>query len=541
MPDHHVLTLAEASRRIASKSLSPVELTQACLDRIALFEPQVNAFITLTAEPALAAARKAEAEVMAGRLLGPLHGIPFGLKDLYATAGILTTGHSRICATNVPAVNAGAVDKLYAAGALLLGKLSSCEFAHGAPSFDAPWPPARNPWHPEHFTGGSSSGSGAAVAAGFLPLALGSDTGGSIRIPAAMCGTAGLKPTYGLVSRYGVMPNSFSFDHCGPLAWTVEDCALALGALAGYDARDPSSVDRPPVDYRQALAGDLRGVRIGVVRHFWEEDIKTDPEAAAAMNAAIEVLRGLGATVETVRLRPCQEYTDIKVVIAGTEIFAVHQGNLMTRAHEYGANFLVQSLAGCLFQSAEYVQAQRERRKVLKEMEAVYERHDVLITASSAPAPRLDHYSTLSAWLKPNIQTVFSVTAGPALALCNGYSNAGLPLSMQIAGRPFNDAMVLRVGNAYERATAWRERRPALVPGKAPAPKPVLPVAGRIDVDAKTKALTEALATRAGLKLDDWLLECLYQVAPYAFAMGARIRRDQAFGDEPANTFGFPR
>jgi aspartyl-tRNA(Asn)/glutamyl-tRNA(Gln) amidotransferase subunit A len=178
---------------------------------------------------------------------------------------------------------------------------------------------------------------------------------------------------------------------------------------------------------------------------------------------------------------------------------------------------------------------------VLKEMEAVYDRCDVLLTASSAPAPRLDHYSTLSAWLKPNIQTVFSVTAGPALAMCNGYSNAGLPLSMQIAGRPFNDAMVLRVGHAYERATAWRERRPALTPGKAPAPKPVLPVAGRIDVDAKTKALTEALATRAGLKLDDWLLECLYQVAPYAFAMGARIRRDQAFGDEPANPFGFPR
>lgn len=536
----HFLTIAQIADRISSRSLSPVELVQAYLDRISALEPQVNAFITLTAEQALAAARAAEADTARGRLRGPLHGIPFGLKDLYATAGVLTTGHSRVCATNVPMVNAAAVDKLYAAGALLLGKLSTCEFAHGAPSFDAPWPPARNPWNPEHFTGGSSSGSAAAVAAGFVPMSMGSDTGGSVRIPAAMCGTVGLKPTYGLVSRFGVMPNSFSFDHCGPLTWTVEDCAIVLGALAGHDARDPSSVHRPPVDYRGALTGDIRGMRIGVVRHFWEEDIKTDPEAAAAMDEALDVLRGLGATVETVRLRPCQDYTDIKVVIAGTEIFSVHQGNLVKRAHEFGANFLVQALAGCLFQAAEYVQAQRERLKVLKEMEAVYEKYDVLVTASSAPAPRLDHYSTLSAWIKPNIQTVFSVTAGPALALCNGYSNAGMPLSMQIAGRPFDDATVLRVAHAYEKATPWRERRPGLVSGRPPAPKPVMTATGKQDVDARTRAFTEMLATRAGLTLDDWLLDCLYQVAPYAFAMGSRIRCDHAFVDEPANVFVFP-
>ena len=540
MTDLHFLTIAEAAERIASRSMSPTELTRAYLDRITALEPQLNAFITLTAERAMDSARKAEADVAAGRLRGPLQGIPFGLKDLYATAGILTTGHSRICQTNVPALNAATVDRLYDAGALLMGKLSTCEFAHGAPSFDAPWPPARNPWHLEHFTGGSSSGSGAAVAAGFLPMAMGSDTGGSVRIPAAMCGTVGLKPTYGLVSRFGVMPNSFSFDHCGPLTWTVEDCAIVMGALAGYDSRDPSSVDRSPVDYRSALKGDIRGMRIGVVRHFWEEDLKIDPEAAAAMDAALDVLRGLGATVETVRMRPCQDYTDIKVVIAGTEIFSVHQGNLMNRAHDYGANFLVQSLAGCLFQSAEYVQAQRERRKVLEEMEAIYAKYDVLVTASSAPAPRLDHYSTLNAWIKPNIQTVFSVTAGPALAMCNGYSKSGMPLSMQLAGRPFDEATVLRVAHAYEKATPWRSRRPALTPGNPPAPKPVMSATGRIEVDARTKALTEMLATRAGLKLDDWLLECLYQVAPYAFAMGSRIRRDHAFVDEPANVFVFP-
>jgi aspartyl-tRNA(Asn)/glutamyl-tRNA(Gln) amidotransferase subunit A len=541
MSDLHHLTVAEAARRIGAKQLSPVELVQAYLQRIEALEPQINAFITLTADRALAGARTAEAEIAAGRGRGPLHGIPFGLKDLYSTAGILTTGHSRVCADHVPTEDAASVERLYAAGAVLLGKLSTCEFAHGAPSFDAPWPPARNPWNPAHFTGGSSSGSGAAVAAGFLPAAMGSDTGGSVRIPAAMCGTVGLKPTYGLVSRRGVIPNSYTFDHCGPLTWTAEDCALVLGAIAGHDPRDPGSAARPVPDFRAALTGDIRGLRVGVVRHFWEEDLKTDPEAAAAMDAALDVLRGLGANVETVRMRPCQVYTDIKMVIAETEIFAVHQRDIIARPHDYGANFLVQTLAGCLFQSVDYVQAQRERRLVLEEMEGLYAKYDVLVTASSAPAPRLDNYSTLNAWVKPNIQTVFSVTGGPALALCNGYTASGLPLSMQVAGRPFDEATVLRVADAYEKATPWRQRRPELVPG---TPRPDIPkpsALGKIDVDARTRSLTEMLATRAGLKLDDWLFDCLCELAPYAYAMGARIRRDLAWNEEPANVFAFPR
>ena len=541
MTDLCFLTIAEAANQIAARELSPVQLTQAYLDRIHALEPQVHAFITLTADHALKQARTAEAEIAGGRSRGPLHGIPFGLKDLYATAGILTSGHSRICESHVPTEDATTVQKLYEAGALLMGKLSTCEFAHGAPSFDAPWPPARNPWHLEHFTGGSSSGSAAAVAAGFLPLTMGSDTGGSVRIPAAMCGTVGLKPTYGLVSRRGVFPNSFTFDHCGPLTWTAEDCAIVLGAIAGYDNRDPSSVRQPITDYRSPLTGDIRGMRIGVVRHLWEEDLKTDPQACAAMESALGVLRDLGARVETVRMRHCQEYTDIKVVIAGTEIFAVHHGNLISRAHEYGSNFLLQTLAGCLFQSVDYVQAQRERRKVLKEMEALYERYDVLVTASSSPAPRLDHYSTLNAWLKPNIQTVFSVSGGPALAICNGYTLEGLPLSMQIAGKPFDEVGVLRVAHAYEKATPWRQRRPLLTPGAAPPPVPVMTTVGKIDVDERTRTLTQMMAERAGLKLDDWLLECLYQLAPYAFAMSSRIRRDHAWGEEPANVFAFPR
>lgn len=540
MNDLHFLTIAEAAKKIAARQLSPVELTQAYLQRIDALEPQVNAFITLTADRALDQARVAEREIAAGHLRGPLHGIPFGLKDLYATAGILTTGHSRVCANHVPTEDAATVAKLYGAGALLVGKLSTCEFAHGAPAFDAPWPPARNPWNAAHFTGGSSSGSGAAVAAGFLPVAMGSDTGGSVRIPAAMCGTVGLKPTYGLVSRRGVTPNSFSFDHCGPLTWTVEDCAIVLNVIAGHDSRDPASARRPVPDYRAALTGDVRGLRIGVVRHFWEEDIKTDPEACAAMDAALDVMRGLGASVETVRMRPCQSYTDIKVVIAGTEIFAVHQRDLIARARDFGANFLVQTLAGCLFQSVDYVQAQRERRIVLQEMEGIYANYDVLVTTSSSPAPRLDHYSTLNAWVKPNVQAVFSVTGGPAIAICNGYTASGLPLSMQIAGRPFDEGTVLRMADAYEKATPWRKRRPQLVPG-APRPQISVPTAlGKVEIDAQTRELAKVLAQRAGLTVDAWMLESLCELAPYAFAMGSRIRRDHSWSEEPANVFTFP-
>lgn len=540
MNDLHFLTIAEAAKKIAARQLSPVELTQAYLQRINALEPQVNAFITLTADRALDQARVAEREIAAGHLRGPLHGIPFGLKDLYATAGILTTGHSRVCANHVPTEDAATVAKLYGAGALLVGKLSTCEFAHGAPAFDAPWPPARNPWNAAHFTGGSSSGSGAAVAAGFLPVAMGSDTGGSVRIPAAMCGTVGLKPTYGLVSRRGVTPNSFSFDHCGPLTWTVEDCAIVLNVIAGHDSRDPASARRPVPDYRAALTGDVRGLRIGVVRHFWEEDIKTDPEACAAMDAALDVMRGLGASVETVRMRPCQSYTDIKVVIAGTEIFAVHQRDLIARARDFGANFLVQTLAGCLFQSVDYVQAQRERRIVLQEMEGIYANYDVLVTTSSSPAPRLDHYSTLNAWVKPNVQAVFSVTGGPAIAICNGYTASGLPLSMQIAGRPFDEGTVLRMADAYEKATPWRKRRPQLVPG-APRPQISVPTAlGKVEIDAQTRELAKVLAQRAGLTVDAWMLESLCELAPYAFAMGSRIRRDHSWSEEPANVFTFP-
>jgi aspartyl-tRNA(Asn)/glutamyl-tRNA(Gln) amidotransferase subunit A len=540
MADLHLLTIAEASRLIESRKLSPVELTQAWLRRIEALDDQINAFITLTGDLALDQARRAEVEIGQGKYRGPLHGIAFGLKDLYATAGVLTTGHSRVRQHHVPTCDAAAVEKLYAAGGVLLGKLASTEFAHSAPTFDAPWPPARNPWNTAHFTGSSSSGSGAAVAAAFLACALGTDTGASVRNPAAMCGTVGLKPTYGLVSRFGVTPNSYSFDHCGPLTWTVEDCAIMLNAIAGHDPRDPASVERPIPDYRAALGTDLRGVRVGVIRHFWEEDLKTNPQLCKAMDEAVDVLRRLGAEVRDARMRPLQDYMDVKTVIAETEVFGVHQKDLAARAHEYGLNFLSQTLTGCLFQSVEYFAAQRERRRMQLEMAPLYRDYDVLVTASGGPAPRLDQYSPRNPWDKPNLFTAFSVTAGPALAICNGYTTDGLPLSMQIAAAPFAEEKVLRVAHAYEKATPWRERRPNLVPGTPRVP--VVPPSAftGVEIDAALRAEVSMLAQRAGLNLTGEQLTLLCEVAPLARARADRVRRNHDWSDDPAFVFRVP-
>ena len=242
-------TIAEAASLIAQRKLSPVELTRACLDRIQKLDGTLHAFLHLDPDRALAQAREAEAALMKGAPRGPLHGIPIGLKDIYNTKDMPTTAHSRQLMGNVPAEDATCARRLAAAGTVLLGKLATHEFAFGGPSFDLPWPPARNPWNPDHFTGGSSSGTGAAVAAGLVLGGMGSDTGGSIRLPAALCGVAGIKPTYGLVPRTGILPLAFSLDHAGPMAWTVEDCALLLQAVAGHDPQDPASADRPVADF----------------------------------------------------------------------------------------------------------------------------------------------------------------------------------------------------------------------------------------------------------------------------------------------------
>lgn len=540
--DMHFMTIAEMAAAIEAKTLSPVELTETLLRRIEALNPQLNAFITVTVDAALDAAREAERDIAGGVYLGPMHGVPFGLKDIYDTKGILTTGHSKTCADRIPTEDATTTAKLLAAGAILMGKLSTHEFAHGGPSFDLPWPPARNPWKTDCFTGGSSSGSGAAVAAGMLPGAMGSDTGGSIRTPAGLCGLAGMKPTYGLVSRFGVLPNSFTFDTCGPMTWTVEDAAIMLQVLAGHDPQDPASADRPVPDYRAELSEDIRGLRIGAVRHFWEEELPANEETRQSMDAAVEVFRGLGAIVEDVRLEPMQIYTDVKLLIAESELFSIHSPTLRERPQDYGFDFRGRVIPACLFTADDYVQAQKQRRKLVDAMRPIYDKYDVLIAPSTyGPASRLDEHSTVSFWQKPKITTVFNVTAGPALSLCAGFSESGLPLPMQIVGRPFEDATVLKAGYAFEKATQWRDRRPNLTPGDDPLPVGTPDMSTDIsDVDDAMRARVDLALAQAGLDLPEEIYRQVLEAAPHALALAGRIPRDHGFKDEPANTWRFP-
>jgi Asp-tRNA(Asn)/Glu-tRNA(Gln) amidotransferase A subunit family amidase len=534
----HDLTLAEAAALVRARKLSPVEYTQALLDRTEALDPQLNSYITRTPDAALEAARAAEAEIARGGWRGPLHGIPFAVKDIYDTAGILTSGHSRICIDRVPEKDATAVARLRAAGAVLMGKLATHEFAHGGPSFDLPWPPARNPWNTAHFTGGSSSGSGAAIAAGLVPVSLGSDTGGSIRGPAGLCGIAGLKPTYGLVSRAGVLPNSYSYDHCGPMARTSEDCALILNAIAGYDANDPASAEQRPADFTAGIGLGVKGLRIGVVRHFWETDLKVHAELPAALERAVAAFRDMGAIVEDVALRPLQSYSDVKVVTAESELFSLHLPELIARPGQFGQDFRARSLAACLFTAEDYVRASRERRAILAEMRPLYRRFDLFLTANTSAAPRLDRHDTLSFWTRPNLTSPFNCTGGPALAALCGFTGDGLPLSMQIAGRPFDDARVLRAGHAFERATGFYKRRPTLTPGAGPATldhQPWLPDTASVELTVRAQA--EGAAHRAGLRLPGPILEELVAVAPWVVAMAQRLRRDHPREAEVASIF----
>lgn len=537
------LTITELARLIRARKLSPVELTKAYLARIGTYQPKLDAFLTVTSELALRQARRAEKEIAAGDYRGPMHGIPFGLKDIYDTKGIMTSGGSKLCKDNRPAKDATCTRKLYEAGGILLGKLQTHEFAHGGPSFDLPWPPARNPWDLAHFTGGSSSGSGAAVAASLVAGALGSDTGGSIRGPASFCGIVGIMSSAGLVSRAGVIPNSFTLDHCGPMTRSVEDCAIMLQAIAGHDPDDGGSIPVKIPNYRANLRKGVKGMRIGLLRHVWTEDVPQPAEVAQAMENAAAVLRKLGAKVEEVRVRPALQYSDVKVVLAETEIHTINYPDLARRPGDFGEDFLSRVLPACLFQSSDYVAASREQRIMIDEMAPVWKKYDALLSVVFGPAPRLDKHHPVNFWARPNANPMANVLGCPSLALCNGFSAAGLPLGMQIMGRPFDEATVLRIGHAYEQATDWHARRPPLDPAM---PKPELapprhePTIPR-DLGAAGIDLVRALARKAGLALDERQMGLLLEAAPYALAMADRVRRMHDRSAEPCNVFRFPK
>ena len=460
--DPAFLTIAELSRLYDQRELSPVEVTRSLLDRIATHDGKLHSFIRVTPEGALADAQAAERELMAGRRRGPLHGIPYALKDIVETAGIPTTGHSKLCQDHVPTADAHLVTLLKAGGAVLMGKLATWEFALGGPSWDLPWPPARNPWNPDYLPGGSSSGAGAAVAAGFVPGAIGTDTGGSIRGPAAVCGIAGLKPTYGRVSRRGVFPNTFTMDHCGPLTRSAEDIALFLQVIAGFDPEDPGSEDTPVPDYSTALTGRIEGLRLGLIDHWCAQG--AHPDLPPAMSAAVEALRGLGAIVEPVRLSSLRDYTDCKTTISIAELYSIHEKDLKTRPQDFGRILRNRVLPGALIRAEDYVQALRWRAVLAREQALALKRFDALLTAGAlnvADPAEPDQPDRLVS--SPSITMPFSVGGLPALAIPCGFSRAeGLPLSLQIAAGPMAEPTVLRIAHAYQRATDWHRRHPDL-------------------------------------------------------------------------------
>ncbi len=460
----HDLTIAEAAPLLKAKKLSPVELTASYLSRIDAFDGQLNAYIRVLPEQAMAAARKAEGEIMKGGYKGPLHGVPIGLKDIYNTKGIATTGHSALYKDHVPEEDATTTRLLAEAGTILLGKLSTWEFAIGGTSFDLPWPPSRNPWNTQRFTAGSSSGTGAAVAAGLVLGGLGTDTGGSIRGPAALCGIVGLKPTYGLVSRAGVAPAAYSLDHIGPMAWTTEDCALMLQALAGYDPADPASANRPVPDYTAGLGKGAKGLKVGVLSRWHETDRPVAPAVKAGIDAAIATYESLGAEIVEIKLSAMQEYTAAGFFISTVERGAAYERMMLKNPEKFGQRYRDRLVFAALCTGMDYVQALRRRRELIAEMAAAMAGVDVVLTAGNPDeAPPIDQVPRWDNLDKPNFTMAFNLTGMPAICVPSGFGPNGLPVAIQLAARPFGEAVLLQAAHAFEQATPWRQRRPAML------------------------------------------------------------------------------
>ena len=460
----------EIAAAIRDKRLSATQYLEYVLNRIEQHDPALNSVITLNADAALTAAHEADQAVSNGAVLGPLHGVPFGLKDIIDAADLPTTAHSRIYANNIPIEDAAVTTHLKQSGAILVAKLATHEFAFGGPSFDLPWPPARNPWDTRMFTGGSSSGSGAAIAAGFMPLALGTDTGGSVRNPASLCGIVGMKATYGRVSRRGVVPLAFSLDHVGPMTRTVSDNAALLQVISGYDPRDPASAQVPVPDYLSAVergrTQGIKGMRIGVIRHFFEKDMVADSRVVNAINASLHVLADLGANITDVETQSLQTFSNVNRIILLSEAYAVHQYWLQSRPQDYAAMTREKLLPGAFIRAVDYVQALRNRPLFTAEIDTLLNNVDVLVTASSMDPPfPIDDPEAVARCYPRSARPPFNLTGHPALSLPIGFTEPDddvpvLPLGLQVIGRHFDEASIYRVASAYEQATNWSEVYP---------------------------------------------------------------------------------
>ena len=462
--DLSYLTIAEAAAGIRRNEVSPVELTETCLRRIHAHDGKLHSFITITADLALAQARQAENELRAGQDRGPLHGIPIALKDLYATKNIRTTCHSAVLEHWLPDHDATAVGKLREAGTILLGKLGMHEFAFGGPSVDAPFPAVKNPWNTAHIPGGSSSGSGAALAAGFCYGALGSDTGGSIRTPASHCGIVGIKPTYGRVSRFGVIPLSWSLDHTGPMARSVEDCAILLQALAGYDRKDHASASVAVPNFQTGMKDGIKGLRIGVPRKNWfDENLGIDPQTEALFNQALKVLESLGATIVEIDGKPFSMARKANQTILVCEAYAYHEKTMQETPIKFGTSVRRRMLEGAFLSAADYLTAQRARAVLNEQIRANFNQVEVFAVPGAARPPEpFQGMDPNEQNLRPSFTNPFNLTGLPAISVPCGFTEGNLPAGIQFVAPAFAEAACFRVAYSYEQATEWHKRNPVL-------------------------------------------------------------------------------
>jgi aspartyl-tRNA(Asn)/glutamyl-tRNA(Gln) amidotransferase subunit A len=455
------LDLSEASRAVQKKEVSPVELTQACLARIERLNPKLNAFITVTDTAALEAARQAEAEIARGEWKGPLHGIPLAVKDLIETTGVKTTAASAVLKEHLPSADAEVIRRLKSAGAILLGKLNLHEFAYGGSGIIGHFGPARNPWNTAYVTGGSSSGSAVAVAAFLCYGAIGTDTAGSIRLPAACCGITGLKPSYGLVSTRGVIPLSSSLDHVGPMARTAADAALMLQAIAAYDPQDVGSQKFPPVYYPSAIEEATSALRLGAAHDFWDG---VDDEIASAVDAAVAALGKITAGVQQVELS-----TDTDRTLVRCEAYAYHQKYLPEQEQNYDPETLRRIRSGADVTVTEYIHAQRELLRQRRQILHIFERVDLILTPTTpilTPAFTELHAAPDQLRNKEMIMLrntrPFNVYGLPSISLNCGLSKSGLPIGLQITGAPGTEGAVLALAHAYQKQSDWHRQKPTL-------------------------------------------------------------------------------
>ena len=454
----------ETARLIARGEISPVELTQACLERIDALDPLLNCFITVTAEAALSGARQAEQEIQSGAYRGLLHGIPLALKDLYETRGVRTTAGTTFFANYIPDSDAAPVEKLAATGAVFLGKLNLHEIALGVTNVNPHYGPCRNPWDTQRISGGSSGGSAVALAAGLCLGSLGTDTGGSIRIPASLCGIVGLKPTFGRVTRRGVIPLSWNLDHVGPMARCVRDTALLLQVIAGYDPDDPWSSDVPVEDYLAGLEAGVGGWRVALASgEFFE---RSDGEVLAAVRQAARIFEGLGARVEEVDLSTARLAAQANGLMTPADAAAFHRERLEDHPEGFGEDIRQRLQTGAAFTATEYSLARRTQTEARREFETLLSAFDILLTPTTpVAAPLIEGPDAIEqARLLTRYTAPFNLTGLPAISLPCGFTASGLPIGLQIVARPWAEAAVLRAAYAYEQATDWYLKQPPLHP-----------------------------------------------------------------------------